>query len=116
MKQRPALPNSLASESDPLGEAPKFFAAALDELRACEKRSAAFGKMIVGQEVWHLLLTIYVDQMRAETACRRPSDFDNVQRRWLRVLAFEGMLEADATNRLHLSDHAVRSVEQCLAR
>ena len=115
MRKRSASPNS-NSEPDPLGEAPELIATALDELRACEKRSAAFGKMIVGQDVWHLLLTIYIDQKRVEPVCRFPSDFDNVQRRWLRVLASEGMLEADATNRLHLSDRAVRSVEQCLAR
>lgn len=115
MKQRAPVPKPSMSESDPLGETPELFAVALDELRACEKRSAAFGKLIVGQEVWHLLLTIYVDQKRVQPTCRRPSDFDKVQRRWLRVLASEGMLEADATNRLHLSDQAMRSVERCLA-
>lgn len=100
---------------DPPREVPVLLAAAIDELKACDKRSTVFGKMIVGQEVWRLLLTLDVEQNHADPIPKRLCDFADVKRGWLGFLASEGMREADATNRLRLSDQAVRCVEQCLA-
>lgn len=116
MTYRPVLPASSMRPAEAPFDGSMLLTAAIVELEACDKRNAAFGRMIVGQEVWRLLLTLYVDQVRAASLKKRSSDFEEVHRRWLKVLAVEGMLEADASNRLSLSDRAVRCVEQCLAR
>lgn len=116
MTQFPHRSVSTMANSDPPRDPPDLLAAAVGELEACDKRTEAFGKMMVGQEAWRLLLAIYVDQSRSESSYMRSSDFTNLQRRWLKVLALEGMLEAGAANTLRLSDHAVRCLEHSLIR